>query len=218
MRTASARGIKMFIKYNPKYPHIIVVPIVSNGAAVAAGSVTLSPGTNEISEDVWNSIKEHLASEIEDGTIKPFSVARNNSSNAQKVKTLKDVPATTAAKIIAECSSKETLRKWFKDNLSDELALLVIKRMRQLNMDIDEIESGDSLSLSDSDITVETDSKNGDGKNSDDKNGGKGRTSSDGKNSGKGKAGNKNEESNPDSDANGDSETPMFDDPNAKVD
>lgn len=197
----------MFVKYNPKYPHIIVVPIVSNGAAVAAGSVTLSPGTNEISEDAWNSIKSHLASEIEDGTIKPFSVARNNSSNAQKVKTLKDVPATTAAKIIAECSSKETLRKWFKDNLSDELSLLVIKRMRQLNMDIDEIESGDSLSLSDSDITVETDSKNGDGK-----------TSGKGKNSGKGKAGSENEDGNHDPNANGDNETPKFDDPNAEVD
>lgn len=146
----------MFIKYNPKHPHIKVVPIVNgDGLSVAAESVTLNPGTNEVSDDKWEKIKASLASEIADGTVKPFSVKAQNSGHQVNAKTLKDVPAAVAAKIIAECSNKDTLRAWFKENLSDELALLVIGRMRTLNMDLDVI-ADEGETLSDADIVDES--------------------------------------------------------------
>lgn len=137
----------MFVKYTPKYSHIKVVPVVnSDGISVTAENVILNPGTNEISEEKWEKIKASLATEIADGTVKPFSVETKKGGQTSKAKTLKDVPASTAAMIVAACSNKDTLRAWFKDNLPDEIALLVVKRMRQLNMDIDEI-SGDEESL-----------------------------------------------------------------------
>lgn len=137
----------MFVKYTPKYSHIKVVPVVnSDGISVTAENVILNPGTNEIREEKWEKIKASLATEIADGTVYPFSVETKKGGQTSKAKTLKDVPASTAAMIVAACSNKDTLRAWFKDNLPDEIALLVVKRMRQLNMDIDEI-SGDEESL-----------------------------------------------------------------------
>lgn len=145
----------MFIKYNPKYPHIKVVPLLNgNGLSVAAESVILNPGTNEISDEKWNQIKSDLAAEISAGIIVPFSV-ETKVSGLSKATTIKDVPVTVAAKIIAGCSNKNTLRTWFKENLSDELALLVVRRMRQLNMDIDSI-AGEGEVLSDADIIDES--------------------------------------------------------------
>ena len=146
----------MFVKYTPKHAHIKVVPVVgSDGNSVSAENVILNPGTNEISDEKWEKIKGSLAAEIADGTVKPFSVETKKSGQTAKARTLKDVPAATAAMIVSACSSKDTLRAWFKDSLPDEIALLVVKRMRQLNMDIDEI-SGDESGLSDSDIIDES--------------------------------------------------------------
>ena len=157
----------MFVRYSPKHPHIKVVPVV-DGISVSAESVILNPGTNEVSDGKWEKIKASLSAEIAVGTVKPFSVQK--SGNSSKATTLKDVPAAVAAKIIGGCSNKDTLRSWFKEPLSDELALLVVRRMRQLNMDIDEM--AESEELSDGDIidesasATETDGGNesGDGK------------------------------------------------------
>lgn len=148
----------MFVKYTPKHAHIKVVPIVNNdGLSVTAESIILNPGTNEVSETKWEKIKPSLSAEIAEGTIKPFTVETKKAGVKAKAKTLKDVPAATATMIVNACSNKDTLRSWFKDNLPDEIALLVVKRMRVLNMDIDEI-SGESNEFSDADICDESNS------------------------------------------------------------
>lgn len=136
----------MFVKYTPKHPHIKVVPIVEN-SSVAAANVIFNVGTNEVSEENWEKIKGSLSAEISEGIITPFSV--ENKKSGAKAKTLKDVPAAVATKIIAGCSNKDTLRAWFKESLSDEIALSVVRRMRQLNMDIDEMSEDVSLCASD---------------------------------------------------------------------
>ncbi len=143
----------MFVKYAPKHPHTKFVPVV-NGISVSAGSVILNPGMNEVSDEDWEKIKASLASDIADGTVKPFSVGVKKAGNTIKAKTLKDVPVAVAAKIVAGCSSKDTLRAWFGSNLPDDIALLVVRRMRTLNMDVDEI-AGAGEELSDSDIIDE---------------------------------------------------------------
>lgn len=134
----------MFVKYSPKHPHIKVVPVV-DGISVSAESVILNPGTNEVSDEKWEKIKASLAAEISDGTVKPFSVGTKKNGSSAKATTLRDVPALVAAKIIGGCSNKDTLRSWFKESLSDDLALLVVRRMRQLDMDIDEMTESDEL-------------------------------------------------------------------------
>ncbi len=151
----------MFVKYNPKHPHVRVVPVV-DGVSVAAESVILNPGTNEVSDEKWDKIKGSLEAEISAGIIKPFTVGTQKSGSAAKAKTLKDVPVTVATKIIYGCSNKDTLRTWFKESLPDELALHVVKRMRQLNMDIDAI-SGEVEGLSDDEIIDESKPEAGNG-------------------------------------------------------
>lgn len=140
----------MFVKYTPKHPHIKVVPIVENGS-VASESVIFNVGTNEVCDEKWEKIKASLETEIASGIIKPFAVEAKKSGSTAEAKTLKDVPVAVAAKIVAECSNKNTLGKWFRENLSDEIALLVVRRMRQLNMDLDAM-STEAEVLSDSDI------------------------------------------------------------------
>lgn len=151
----------MFVRYNPKHPHVKVVPVV-DGLSVAAESVILNPGTNEVSDEKWNKIKGSLEAEISAGIIKPFTVGTQKSGGAAKAKTLKDVPVTVATKIISGCSNKDTLRTWFKESLPDELALHVVKRMRELNMDIDAI-SGEVEGLSDDEIIDESKPEAGSG-------------------------------------------------------
>lgn len=151
----------MFVKYNPKHPHIKVVPVVDN-VSFAAESVILNPGTNEVSDEKWEKIKVSLEAEISAGIIKPFTVGTQKSGSAAKAKTLKDVPVTVATKIIYGCSNKDTLRTWFKESLPDELALHVVKRMRQLNMDIDAI-NGEDEGLSDDEIIDESKPEAGNG-------------------------------------------------------
>lgn len=140
----------MFVKYTPKHPHIKVVPIVENGS-VASESVIFNVGTNEVCDEKWEKIKASLETEIASGIIKPFAVEAKKSGSTAEAKTLKDVPVAVAAKIVAECSNKNTLGKWFRENLSDEIALLVVRRMRQLNMDLDSMTTEAEV-LSDSDI------------------------------------------------------------------
>ncbi|MBQ6565624.1 MAG: hypothetical protein IJL80_01090 [Treponema sp.] len=214
----------MFVKYAPKHPHVKVVPVVnSDGLSVAAESVMLSPGTNEVSDEKWGKIKDSLAAEIANGTIKPFSVKAKKSGQDTKAKTLKDVPPQVAAGIIAGCSSKDTLRAWFKDRLSDDVAILVVRRMRELNMDLDAIaESGEQLSdedIIDEGNTVASQSEKdsqetvaesaspaaksaGDGKNSSDK---------------PPKTGAKGSGTKPPDGAGSDEDIPDFDNPDVKV-
>ncbi|MBQ3800285.1 MAG: hypothetical protein II837_08330, partial [Treponema sp.] len=101
----------MFVKYTPAHPHVKVVPVVNgDGLSVAAESVILNPGTNEVSDEKWEKIKASLSAEIKDGSVKPFSVETKKSGKTSKAMTLKDVPAVIATKIISGCSNKDTLR------------------------------------------------------------------------------------------------------------
>lgn len=204
----------MFVKYTPRQQHIKVVPVVSgSGNISAAESVVLNPGTNEVSDEKWEKIKASLASEIADGTVKPFSVETKKSGQAAKAKTLKDVPAKTAAMIVSSCSNKDTLRSWFKDTLPDEIALLVVRRMRQLNMDIDEI-SGEENALSDSDIIDEGNGNSASGKPEDAKKDG---SDTGKKNSEKVSGNNSKTGSAKKAESDGADEIPDFDNPDVKV-
>ena len=209
----------MFVKYSPEHPHIKVVPVVNgDGLSVAAESVILNPGTNEVSDEKWERIKGSLAAEIADGSVTPFSVETKKSGQPAKAMTLKDVPASTATKIVMGCSNKATLRRWFSENLPDELALLVVKRMRQLSMDIDAI-AGSGGELSDDDIIKE--SGTGAGK----KSGGKAAESHASDGGGNAGSGAEDDESKPSKGGKGKSggakagadDIPDFDNPDVKV-
>jgi hypothetical protein len=153
----------MFIKYNPKDPHVKTIPVVvksSGGQAVplAADSVIIRPGTNELTEEQWKAIKPHLQDEIDKKIIVPFTVPVNKAGSVKKAGTLKDVPVSVARKIIDSCQNVADLKKWGKQELPDEVLLLVLKRLRKFKVDPDELVDGETDGeddMLDADITPE---------------------------------------------------------------
>jgi hypothetical protein len=152
----------MFIKYNPKDPHVKTIPIVakssgSEGVPLANDSVILRPGTNELSESQWAAIQPHVQDEIKHKTIVPFTVPVKKAGAVTKARTLKDVPVSVARKIIESCQNVADLKKWVRQELPDEIMLLVLKRLRKFKIDPDEF--GDDLpgedDTLDADITPE---------------------------------------------------------------
>jgi hypothetical protein len=153
----------MFIKYNPKDPHVKTIPVVmkssgSEGVPLANDSVILRPGTNELTEKEWEAIKPHLQDEIKQKIIVPFTVdVRGKTGGIIKAHSLKEVPVSVARKIIASCQNVADLKKWMQQELPDEIMLLVLKRLRKFRIDPDEFAKDLSIeddSL-DEDITPE---------------------------------------------------------------
>jgi hypothetical protein len=153
----------MFVKYNPKDGHVKTIPMIANtssGKAVplASDSVILRPGTNELTEKEWAAIQPHVQDEIEQKIIVPFTVqVKEAGGKIVKARTLKDVPVATARKIIESCQNVADLKKWVKQELPDEIMLIVLKRLRKFRIDPDEFSddlTGDTDSL-DKDITLE---------------------------------------------------------------
>jgi hypothetical protein len=151
----------MFIKYNPKDPHVKTIPIVSRAGGdkaipIANYAVILRPGTNELTEQEWAAIQPHVQDEIKQKIIVPFTVEVKKAGGVTKARTLKDVPVSTARKIIESCQNAADLKKWTGQELPDEIMLLVLKRLRKLKIDPDEFSDGlsgeDTL---DDDITLE---------------------------------------------------------------
>lgn len=150
----------MFVKYTPKVPHMKVIPLLptkqsGKGYTFDNDSVVLRPGTNELTDEEWEAIQPHIKDQI-DKEIVPFSilVKDGKGGRAKKAKTLKDVPVATARKIIQGCQDPATLKKWFNQELPDELLLVLSKRMRQLKVEPENIEDDDS-DLDDDDIIHE---------------------------------------------------------------
>jgi hypothetical protein len=151
----------MFIKYNPKDPHVKTIPVVvkssgSEGVPLANDSVILRPGTNELSESQWAAIQPHVQDEIKHKIIVPFTVPVKKAGAVTKARTLKDVPVSVARKIIESCQNVADLKKWVRQELPDEIMLLVLKRLRKFKIDPDEfaddLPDEDTL---DADITPE---------------------------------------------------------------
>lgn len=150
----------MFVKYNPKQKHIKVIPLIPTGGSTTSfdnSTVTLRPGTNELTDKEWEAIKPHIK-ELIGNEIVPFTVEAKASKGGKgaKAKSLSDVPLTTARKIIQSCTDPKTLQKWFNQELPEEISLVLAKRMRQLKIEPKDLE--DEAVLKDSDITPEDES------------------------------------------------------------
>ena len=152
----------MFIKYKPKDQHVKTIPIVikssgGDGVPLANDSVILRPGTNELTEKEWEAIQPHVQDEIKQKIIVPFTVEVKKAGSVTKARTLKDVPVSVARKIIESCQNVADLKKWVRQELPDEIMLLVLKQLRRFRIDPDEFTddlSGEEDTL-DADITPE---------------------------------------------------------------
>jgi hypothetical protein len=154
----------MFIKYKPKDQHVKTIPVVikssgSDGVPLASDSVILRPGTNELTEAEWEAIRPHVQDEIKAKIIVPFTVEVKKAGAVTKARTLKDVPVSVARKIIESCQNVADLKKWVRQELPDEIMLLVLKQLRRFRINPDEF-TGDITGgedTLDADITPEDD-------------------------------------------------------------
>jgi len=151
----------MFVKYTPKNPHIKVIPLLpdkknNEGYAFDNDSVTLRPGVNEITEKEWDAIQPHIKDQL-GKEIVAFTVEGKpgKGGGKRKAKTLKDVPVSTARKLIQDCKDPKTLKKWFEQELPDEILLVLSKQMRKLKVEPEDGKDDAEDALKDSDINPE---------------------------------------------------------------
>ena len=139
----------MFVKYSPKVPHMKIIPLLpfkknGEGYTFDNDTITLRPGTNEINDKEWEAIKPHIKDLIGKEIVAIDTPTKTGAGNKGKqAKSLKDVPIKTARLIIEGCQDPKTLKKWFNEELPDELLLVVSKRMRQLKVEPDDIKNDD---------------------------------------------------------------------------
>lgn len=141
----------MFVKYTPKIKHIKVIPLLPDkksgeGYTFDNDTVTLRPGTNEISDKEWDAIQPHIKDLIGKEIVAIDTPAKSKSGKGKKAKSLKDIPVKTARLIIEGCQDPNTLKKWFNQELPDELLLVVSKRMRKLKIEPEDLK-GDDVNL-----------------------------------------------------------------------
>ena len=149
----------MFVKYTPKVAHTKVIPLIllkGKNCTFDNDTVTLRPGVNELTAQEWEAIQPHIKDLI-GNEINPFTVTvETKKGKPKKAGTLKDVPVSTARKIIDGCQDPKTLKKWFNQELPDELLLIISKRMRKLKIEPDTgADDAADLDLHDDDITTE---------------------------------------------------------------
>ena len=134
----------MLIKYQPKQDHIKCVPLVPINAEqrkirLTRSQVQLLPGTNEVTDDEWDVMKAHLAAEIARGeilTIERDLAKSKKNPNGGKACNLKDMPVQEAIALVTACVNPDTLTKWYKEEVRDEVRLNIVEKMKELKMDL----------------------------------------------------------------------------------
>jgi len=134
----------MLIKYLPKVEHIKVVVLTpKEGLNLSRDSVTLLPGTNEVTDDEFKAMRGNIVAELEANEIiilaQKVSDGRGK-PGGRKAKNLVDMPVNIAVKYVSECENPDTLIKWYKEITKEEVRLAITKRMKALDIDTPEEE------------------------------------------------------------------------------
>jgi hypothetical protein len=129
------RGMKMLIKYTPKTDHIKCVPLITTDSSVklTRSQVDLSPGINEVSEDEWKVMQTILADDNEITIVE--TKAKSATEKPKHARALKDIASTQAVEAVKNCSSVETLKKWYRFETREIVLLAIIRQFKKLNVD-----------------------------------------------------------------------------------
>lgn len=134
----------MLIKYTPKIEHIKVVVLTpKEGLELSRDSVTLLPGTNEVTDDEWKAMRGNIVAELEANEIIILAQKVGDGRGkpgGRKAKNLIDMPVNIAVKYVSECENPDTLIKWYKEITKEEVRLAITKRMKALGIDTPEEE------------------------------------------------------------------------------
>lgn len=129
----------MLLKFKPKTDHLMMVTLTPvDGVVLTKSLVQLLPGVNEVTEDEWKCMRPNIVSEIERGEIiilaQKVSDGRGK-PGGRKAKDLVQMPVNIAVAYISEAMNPETLRKWYKEEVREEVRLAITKRIKKLGLD-----------------------------------------------------------------------------------
>ena len=134
----------MLIKYVQKVEHIKVVVLTpKEGLELSRDSVTLLPGTNEVTDDEFKAMRGNIVAELEANEIIILAQKVGDGRGkpgGRKAKNLIDMPVNIAVKYVSECENPDTLIKWYKEITKEEVRLAITKRMKALGIDTPEEE------------------------------------------------------------------------------
>ena len=154
----------MLLSYRPKNDHIKIIPLIPVSAKakevkITRNQVQLLPGTNEISDDEWLVIKDHIKRELEAKIIVPIEKKVTASKRAPEgtAKNLAEMPSSEAVSIVEKCTNPETLTKWYQEETRDEVRFRIIEQMKEMKMEIPKLSaSGKDDEDGDEDSDTET--------------------------------------------------------------
>lgn len=134
----------MLLKFTPKVEHLkCVVLTPKEGLVLTRKMVKLLPGTNEVTNDEWKAMRGNIVNELESGEISILAQkvsAGRGKTGGIKAKDLKEMPVNLAVKYVSECNNPDTLTKWYKEVINEEVRLAITKKFKKLGLELPEDE------------------------------------------------------------------------------
>lgn len=138
----------MIINWKKPKAGVLIIPCINRNGKVVK-HITLLPGHNTVNEKDWEQAKKFCKGKLEDGLIeivmsdksdikslKPKRKKDKDSSNEDNVKksdtpakSIFELSAKKAKKIIADTFDLETLGKWLEEEGRDEIRALIHKQI-----------------------------------------------------------------------------------------
>lgn len=129
----------MLLRFSPKVDHVkcvVISPV--EGLAVEKTLVQLLPGVNEVTEGEWQGMRPNIAKEIESGEITILAQKVSDGRGkpgGRKAKDLTEMPVNIAVNYVNECENPETLKKWYLEEVREEVRVSIMKKMEKLGIE-----------------------------------------------------------------------------------
>jgi hypothetical protein len=154
----------MLLSYKPKQDHVKVIPLIPVSAEakkvkLTRNQVQLLPGTNEISDDEWVVIKDHIKKDLENKIIVLIEkkVTPSKRAPSGKASNLKEMPSVEAIALVEKCTNPETLTKWYNEETREDVRLRIVNQMNEIKMDVPKLSSVGNTDDEDDDDTGDGD-------------------------------------------------------------
>ena len=144
----------MLLRFSPKVDHIKTVYLVPEaGTKITRNSVILTPGVNEVTDDEYKCMVRSIMAELDSKEIYPMvtRVANKSGGLPKAVKNLVELPVKLAVSYVNECMNADTLKKWYKEEVREEVRVQIVNKMDELGIDkpiqeIPDVEERDLIS------------------------------------------------------------------------
>lgn len=127
----------MLLRFSPKVDHIKTIYLIKEaGTVVYRNSVLLVPGVNEVTDDEYKCMVRSIMNELDTKEIVPLvSKIPQKMGGFKTVKNLIELPVKQAVAYVADCTSADTLTKWYKEEVREEVRVQIVAKFEELGID-----------------------------------------------------------------------------------